>query len=146
MAREPVDENNRLSHMFEYVTSAHLRLPAKRTVFHLLTWFLRNTCFFLPGVQVVKRWILRSRWSKGAQNSWFPTRSVLMIAFKRVPNLKLLFWFLDYFRGVDIRKGIPMMFHTNIVLNDREIREPSGHVGEWRGHSAKTYVFVFFIS
>jgi hypothetical protein len=38
-----------------------------------------------------------------------------MIAFKRVPNLKLLFWFLDYFRGVDIRKGIPMMFHTNIV-------------------------------
>jgi hypothetical protein len=53
---------------------------------------------------------------------------------------------LDYFRGVDIRKGIPMMFHTNIVLNGREIREPSGHVGEGRGHSAKTYVFVFFIA
>ncbi len=66
-----------------------------------------------------------------------------MIAFKRVPNSKLMF--LDYFRGVDIRKGIPMMFHTNIVLNGREIREPSGHVGEGRGHSAKTYVFVFFI-
>ena len=69
-----------------------------------------------------------------------------MIAFKRVPNSKLMFWFLDYFRGVDIRKGIPMMFHTKIVLNGREIREPSGHVGEWRGHSAKTYVFVFFIA
>ncbi len=69
-----------------------------------------------------------------------------MIAFKRVPNSKLMFWFLDYFRDVDIRKGIPMMFHTNIVLNGREITEPSGHVGEWRGHSAKTYVFVFFIA
>ena len=71
----------------------------------------------------------------------------LQIAFKRVLNLKLMFWFLHYFRGVDsYRKGNSNDVPYQYVLNGREIREPSGHGGQWRGHSVKAYVFAFFIA
>jgi hypothetical protein len=62
MAREPVTENIRLSHMFEYVTSAHLRLPAKRPDCVSFTdVVLAQHMFIFADVQVVKRWIFRSR-------------------------------------------------------------------------------------
>lgn len=28
----------------------------------------------------------------------------------------------------------------NVVLNGGEVGEPSGHGGDWRGHSVKTYM------
>jgi hypothetical protein len=150
MASEPVDENIRLSHMFEYVTSAHLRLHVNRAdcVSFQRDWrgsWTTHVFFFrCTSCKEVETSIPVKQ---GCTEFVISHKERLQIAFKRVPNLKLMFWFLHYFRGVDsYRKGNSNDVPYQYVLNGREIREPSGHGGRWRGHSAKAYVFVFFIT